>query len=435
MRLFLHLALLLGWLPALAGGSLLTSVQSSYHATGNFAILVLRFDGPFTHHIQETEDGQSVLLKLVQCQAAADAPAQLSSLNNALVDQAQLETAAEMLTVRLRFRAPMKLKVSRTQNPYSLILDVAPLTKSLAPTGRKNVATSPKSPGKKAALTPAKPKPKESQPAVKTYADWLSGGKNMLAQKQEREALETFQQATRQFPDSAEAHYWLGLLLRKWGQPEAAIEHFQKAKTDSLFFIQASTELASIYHLLRLTAEEVAEWEGFFNALRRANPTWETIADDSLPEREPDVELVVGQEVEPPATLETSPPAPRTGIPTEWALLAIIILLFAVILFLFLKQRDLNRTIANLLQQDEEETVVRRKHKPDSTSPEPPAFQESRSDESGSREERHTTEMAREVLGLYRAGISIPAIAERLKMGQDEVRLILNLVKEESSKA
>lgn len=421
-------------LAVAAQGAKLTSAQSSYHAYGNFAILVLRFDGPIDREVQPTEGGAGAVVTIANCDLTPKAAGDLAAARNLLLMSAQTQTGGQGLELHLKFAGAMKLRVSDTDEPRSVVLDFAPVESPHAKADDEPLTLDGKP------LEPIKKYRKaasEEPPATGSLEYYIAKGKLALAANKENAALDNFEKALRLAPNSPEVHYLLGLLQRKWGHPEAAIPHLQKAKADSGFLPLAAGELASIYHQLGRTSEEEVEWETFFAAMKKMRDL-----PDSLPDEDSALEALHPDSVEKPAAAVVPPPADsvrlasvvkpeKPGMIMPYLLYAALALLTIVIAMLYVRQKELQRTIQILIEKDDEPPH----HAPPPPAPVPmpapamPAIERPRP--AAPSQPRGAEETAREVLGLYKAGMSIQGIAERLGIGQDEVKLILNLQREE----
>ncbi len=404
-------------------GGELTGVQSSHHPAEQFSIIVLRFDEKLAYHIRQTGNGSGAEITIADCRVSPGVLSQIRSMRDALLKSAAAEAESNLVFLDLKFHRAVKIVARTTEKPFSLILDIAP-----APaTGTGTVPATTTDREKPSSTPPKNSQAKESKPippaaeAKATVApssgNDLENGKQLLAAKREKEAYDAFRRALRVNPKLSEAHYLLGLLARKGGQYDEAISHLQAAKTDSVYTRQALTELASIYRQLGRSTDEIEQWEEFFAASRK-NQRMSPAADEISA---PPTDTALGKPSQKPE--EKSP-----GFLLYFLLFVVVMLICAVAL-LYYKQRELNRTIAALLENEDEPESAPKERPP--AEPAPP----SQEDKEIAEQTRKAEETAREVQSLYDAGMSIPAIAEKLNMGQDEVRLILNLMREEKSKA
>ena len=73
----------------------------------------------------------------------------------------------------------------------------------------------------------------------------INGGVNHYHQRNWNSAVSQFQQALKKNPNSAVAHYNLGLTLKQMGQQNKAVQHFKKASQfgRSNLFIQNSSDV------------------------------------------------------------------------------------------------------------------------------------------------------------------------------------------------
>jgi len=373
LKSLLTCLLILGLLPTAVCGSQLLTAQSSYHQKGNFAILVLHFDERTAYQLQVGDGGLSAQITLSNCRADVQAAAELTALKNALIRKVQMQEREQALVISLQFSAAAKLVLRETEDPYSLILDMTQIGKSKQQ-DRKSISP----PATK--VTPAPKKTPIQAPPPK------SKERNRLAEAQEKPAQT---------------------------QPPEALK---------------AQKMASVYHQLGNKEAEVQQWESFFEAYKGSRTPLDSFPDALIFERgatSKDLEgIKSGATVEPAVRA----PAKRSSLAVELLLGAIIAALGVVVLVMYLRQRELNRAIKALLESTEEPSPRRSAEAPEDRSGRPGM-------ESGKTSEvsRPAEETAREVLALFQTGISIPAIAEKLNMGQDEVRLVLNLAREEKA--
>lgn len=407
-------------LTATAFAGELTGVQSSHHPAERFSIIVLRFDGKPVYHIRQTMNGSGAEITIADCRVSPGVLTQIRSLKDALLKSASAEAESNLVFLDLHFQSPVKIVERTTEKPFSLILDIAPAFSAGAqPISTPDPGTPPSSPAKKRQTLESKPRVPAvvAEPApTPNSGNNLEDGKKWLAAKREKEAYDAFRRALQENPRLAEAHFLLGLLARKWGHYDEAINHFQEAKTDSPYTRQALTELASIYRQLGRSSDEIEQWEEFFAASQKNQPT--TATEENIP----------ADSHESSAVKPLEKPAKQGSSPLLYFLILIVVILICAVALLYHKQQELHRTIAALLETGEESESVGKEHP--TADPAPPPSEE----ENTTEQTRKAEETAREVQSLYDAGMSIPAIAEKLNMGQDEVRLILNLMREEKSK-
>ena len=203
---------------------------------------------------------------------------------------------------------------------------------------------------------------------------------------------------------------------------DTSLEH------ESLSDADLTRQLAVFFDQMGDSAAEAQQWEAFFSTL------W---GEDSLQMAESSAqpESLGHETITLPGSREaagqeevTMPLSERKRFPFEVLLFGMIVIIGAVTVVLYLKQREMNRAIKTLLDDHS--------HDESSGPPEVPPRIERNSPlkpeplgESG----RPSDDTAHEVLALYRTGMAIPAIAEKMQMGQDEIRLILNLAREEKT--
>ena len=197
---------------------------------------------------------------------------------------------------------------------------------------------------------------------------------------------------------------------------------------ESLSEADLARQLAVFFDQMGDSAAEAQQWEAFFRTL------W---GEDSLltatPSTQP--ESLEHETITVPGSREaagqeevTMPLRERKPFPFEELLCGLMVIIGAVTVVLYLKQREMNRAVKALLEEHlhgkspEPPAALQRLERNSTVKPEPLG-------ESG----RPSDDTAREVLALYRTGMAIPAIAEKMQMGQDEIRLILNLAREENT--
>lgn len=199
-------------------------------------------------------------------------------------------------------------------------------------------------------------------------------------------------------------------------------------ESESLSEADLARQLAVLFDQLGDSAAEAQQWEAFFRIL------W---GEDSLltaaPSAQP--ESLEQETITAPGGREATgqeglamPPRERQRFPFEVLLFGLMVIIGAVTVVLYLKQREMNRAVKALLEEHLH-----------AEPPEPPAAPPRLDRNSPLKPEplgesgRPSDDTAREVLALYRTGMAIPAIAEKMQMGQDEIRLILNLAREEKT--
>jgi len=197
---------------------------------------------------------------------------------------------------------------------------------------------------------------------------------------------------------------------------------------ESLSEADLARQLAVFFDQMGDSAAEAQQWEAFFRTL------W---GEDSLLMAAPFAppESLQQKTILIPGKQETAgqeglaiPPHERKPFPFEVLLCGLMVIIGAVTVVLYLKQREMNRAVKALLEEHLH-----------GESPEPPAAPPRLERNAPLKPEplgesaRPSDDTAREVLALYRTGMAIPAIAEKMQMGQDEIRLILNLAREEKT--
>jgi hypothetical protein len=380
LRLMIAGPVLLPWMAGASGASQLLSTHSSYHQKDKFAILVLRFDAKTEYRFAEQANGLTGTITLMNCSIETQATADLIAVKNPLIKKIDTQKAGRDLNIALQFGQAAKLKLRQTENPFSLIVDIAPTP--------KNAKESPK-----VSPAPSKEKAAPKKTPTKETKSKPSKNRNRLAEVTP-------------------------------APPMPINEEADKARQMAVYYDQTGD-----------TAGEVKQWETFLHALFGA---------DSAAQVTPPIDLAKGSPEKSVLTEPSRAEAPVGGaarpspwrLPLEFALCLAILTLGIISLMLYLRQRELNRAIQALLSgMPEEEKKPFRGGRPAAADRNPEVAPETiqKTSSVSAASERPSEDTAREVLGLYRTGMAIPAIAEKMRMGQDEIRLILNLAREEKT--
>lgn len=400
------------------------SISASKHTEGNFSILALHFDREVPYTVREMEGGSEMRLSLPNSRTDGEVAAELSALRNAFINSVRLRADKEALVLDFKFTRPMKPVVWETRNPFSLVLDISPAEKTRTESGSRTAAPEKSSSNDKPVFVPAGARASASK-------------KESRKQKSSGEISPQLQgksEAARKNPGSPEAHFQRGLTLRHQDQFVEALEQFQQARKDPSLFIKSTTEIAAIYRQLGRSGDEIAEWEELFRALKaegyRPKATSKT-------EARWKPEEVLTEEHQPSAEQK-----PASGIGAgvlPYIFCAVVVLLLGIIAWLYRARNELQRMITALTEGEdsaETEPAVEPEVESASEEPPPPPPQEKTEDQEPPPEveeepARPAEETAQEVFSLSEQGLSVQEIAEKLSLGQDEVRLILNLQREE----
>lgn len=422
---------------AVFGGSL-TSISGSVDSPGDFSILALHFDQPVPYTVRELNQGRALRLTITGGQLDDGISRQLNELQNRFVRDVQVTQSEKTLVLTFHFTDRMKPVVWETHNPFSLVFDVSAVHTPSKSSASKAVSTSPVPQHQKESSPPVASKPKGSQPAGKHKSST---------------------------PITPADHYREGLALRRQGHLEQALEHFQKARLDPDLCAEATAEIAEVSHQLGRTEEEIAAWERLFYELRISGYSPET--------GQQPADKTVSADLAGTVTKDSS--QPKSSL---WSRLILYMLLLAVAALSYVTFR-LYRTIkamrvqliinepseakdAEITKEEEVEELGDTANQtpiteeipqpkseddaaPEPEEPTPPPEPESKTqgrtpvkipwgeeaDQSAEDTSSKTSEeTAEEVHSLSEQGFSIQEIAEKLGLGQDEVRLILNLQRE-----
>ncbi len=463
MRFFTLILCIALVVPVVADGARLTSVSGSQETRDDFSILALHFDKTVPYTVDELDGGRAMRLNLPDCQADPEAQRRLENFTNRFIRSAELKPKAGGLEIRFNFTRAMKAVVWETNDPFSLVFDFSPASETQVTSKPRTSAASASEPvaAVKQSALEAKTTPESSTSPVRTNPPETQAPTRRAEPQPRREADET--QCI--VPITPEEHYYEALKLRARGDLQGALSHLEKARLDPGLFARATVEIAGVYHELGRRDAEIAAWERLFAELRSmglTSPAQEKIwsPTPTFEDAEATDSGIEGESTE-------------TG--SKWATILIWLLTAAVIGMGFVIFR-LYKTIKALQfqmiinapspeedkpgadteeEEEEEETLlgepgkpseseaetVRRLQKDPEPAEETSQDEEEEDDTSGEsswdemdEEEkkalRSSEETAAEVHALSEQGFSIQEIAEKMKLGQDEVRLILNLQRE-----
>ncbi|MCX6640523.1 MAG: hypothetical protein NTW14_08600 [bacterium] len=440
-------------LPLTAWSARITSVDCSAHPKNNFAILVLHFDQETAYQVNELEGGTAVRFSASDCDVDPAAAAKLSGISNELIKTVTLGQASGALTLNMNFSGAANVRVREAKDPFSLILDI-----SLSKAGAKAPVKKPAEEGTKAkkpvenqqALENRKPKPELPAKAQSTEPEKRRTTRSPAGEDSADDTL------------SPQGHFDRGVALSRSGQFDTALEHLQKARQDSDLFSKATAEIASIYRSQGRTADAINEWEKFFSTVDKQGLA-EKIYSESAPALQNAPQIVKydtpASQLNPQAaqsekTTSGLPPIEQShdGHLWEYFLYLVIAIITTAVYLLHRSNRSLHRKILILLQggeDDEPETrEVKSRRRPveddvpealmpvrppdflvEDENPEPPPPARP---ELVEEEPEPVTDTVQEVYNLTMQGLSIQEVAERMGLGQDEVRLIMNLQRDES---
>jgi hypothetical protein len=248
---------------------------------------------------------------------------------------------------------------------------------------------------------------------------------------------------------TAEAHFYRGLSLHGEGHLELALQHFQVARRDPRLFAKATAEMANVYHQLGRVEDEVAAWEELFAKVRETGYQFiEEGENGRIPpgtfDAQSEVHLDPGGE---------SLASKGVNSLMLYPFMGVVVILMGAVFMLFKKMAQLRRVVSGYSyvlnskkakpepiekQPAPEPDLPSETPKPEAAEPsdETPAVEEKVSmNDTKEEPARPAEETAMEVISLSEQGYSIQEIAEKLGLGQDEVRLILNLQREEKAAA
>ena len=185
-------------------------------------------------------------------------------------------------------------------------------------------------------------------------------------------------------------------------------------------------QLAVFFDQMGDSAGETQQWETFFRTVLGGDSV---LAGLTPEESEAPEKIATSASPEIAGEKDVTPPPQGGGrFPFEVLLSGLILVLGAITAVLYLRQRELNRAIKALLQDQGQGALVEPPEMPTK-----PGRVPDKGSEPVGNAGRASDDTAREVLALYRTGMAIPAIAEKMQMGQDEIRLILNLARDEKA--
>jgi len=422
-------------LPVAAWCGRLTSISASKNTNDGFSIVALHFDEVVPYTVRELDGGQKLQLSIPNCRADQQASENLSVLKNALIKDVNTSDESHNLVLEFRFTGRMKSNVWETRNPFSLVLDISPDVKVENKAG-SNAITQNQSghTNKKPVFRPAGARAARDQE------------KNQ-SEGSQKESSNKRTSGTSNKVKSAEAtpavHFQKGLTLKAQGRYEPALEQFKEARKDSSLYAKCTIEIAGLYHQLGRSGDEISEWEALFDFMKERGYTPAMIGS-----RLGGAAGHLGYGTLPPEDRALSPATAektrRTGA-GQYLLYSIIAALVLVVIWLFWTVRKLQTTLFYLSierdspEEEELEKTGEPEEEPQKESasddlhepPEETASTDVSRGESETEPSKASEETALEIISFSEQGLSIPEIAEKLGMGQDEVKLILNLQREE----
>lgn len=420
-------------LPLGAWGGNLTSFNVSKNESRNFSIMALHFDREVVYNVEQSSGGRALQLTLQNCQLDPKTAEELASHKGGLIRDVELKVKNNALVVDIQFSTTVNSVVWETRNPYSLILDISSV-------GAKKQSG--------AISTAVKKSPVEKQKTSKVAAAKPSPSKSSEIGKKEEKPVQKPQQrpdtappkSEKVIPESASSpqeHFLKGSMLRHEGKYKEALEHFQQARKDPDLFARSTAEIANIYRQLGKDGEEIAEWEKLFAVVHEENLSRRAQLSELTASSHADQEFEGRQDE------SQERPLLRVGGFLAFALIWAVILLLGGTAWLFFTVRKLqkNLRVVGSPVSPPKETVPLPETKPDPdsermTKPKEAAAEAVQPDspepKSAAETSFATEKFAQEVFSLSEQGLSIQEIAEKLGLGQDEVRLILNLQREEA---
>jgi len=468
--------LLIFLIPLTAFAGRLQSVSGAEKAKDDYAILALHFDRVVPYSVQEDDTGRNLHLTIPDTYIEAPAERELSKLRNKLIRNVHITNVGGKLELEFEFSRPMQSLVWETRNPFSLVLDISKSQTVSQPTTipDKELATAKQS--EKSSVQKQSDSSRNS--SLKTVKNDNSKANQNVAQHMADTASKSIHTGSippvspsEQGQLSPQAHFLQALECKTDGNYGQALDHLQKASEEPSLYVKATTEMASIYRMLGWQEEEIAAWERLFTALQVQGLTKDETTNSRFRAdySNSDSELR--------ASSSSSPDHSRLSTVLTVLLTILIIGLGALAFFLYKQMTLLNFKLAlnesikterhsEAPPQKTPEPVKQKIPEPEDEveiEPEPQPETEDESDlefeeeieedldlesiqsteekvpwggdnleEGVPEEERSSEDTATEVYALSEQGFTIQEIAEKLGLGQDEVRLILNLQREDS---
>jgi hypothetical protein len=441
LKLLLFIALLI---PLSAFAGRLMSISGSEKTRESYTILALHFDKRVPYTVQELDGGTKLKLTIPGGDVDQAALKELRALKNDLITSTSVFPTENGLILEFSFKGEVRPNVWETRNPFSLVLDISVLEKpkaSLKPKSTSTITATPKQQQRK--FVPAGAQSRRTNKEVEQHT---AKQPSSTAAHQEKSGQSEKKSASNAADLTAETHFYKGLSLHRDGQLVKALGHFREARKDPHLFAKATAEIANIYHQLGRSEDEVAAWEEVFAKVRE---TGHQFLDEQGSEIIP-LEAYEGSDHQAGDHLDSdSGEAVSSGVSPFilYPLIAVIMLMMGAVFMLYKKVAQLRLIVGGhgtIPEPAEEKPMPEPELPPEIPEPEPAteSTEEVPIEEEavpwGDAEEessRPAEETAMEVISLSEQGFSIQEIAEKLGLGQDEVRLILNLQREEKAAA
>jgi tetratricopeptide (TPR) repeat protein len=426
-------------LPLVVQGGQLTSFNVSKKGNRNYAILALHFDREVQYDLVELNGGNALQLTLRGCQLDPLAAEELASHRGGYIRNVGLSVRNEEAVLDFQFTTALKSVIWETRDPYTLILDLSPVAKAQPksenpPPSIKKVTRAEE---RKTGGTATKTAPRKSEVIEKKAEQQI----NPPPQPKNKNSANT-ELAVDSGSMSPQEHFLKGSLLRHEGKYSEALHHFEQARRDPDLFARCTAEIANIHRQLGQDQNEIAEWEKLFGVLHEENRARSEQIGELMAAQ------AAGGEEETRGILKDSQWSSLLGGGMlTLALTGFVLLLLGATIRLHFTVRNLQKSqkpkekpVSAPLEAErvtepevEPQPVVeaRPEEQPAPVETAAPAEEEF-ADEEPTEISQSTEKTAQEVFSLSEQGLSIQEIAEKLGLGQDEVRLILNLQREEA---
>ncbi|TKJ42252.1 hypothetical protein CEE37_00820 [candidate division LCP-89 bacterium B3_LCP] len=468
LRYFVFPLVVLLLLPQVSLSGRLMSFDLSKNSNKDYSILSLHFDKVVSYTVTELDRGERLRLTLPGCQVEPLAAEEIVDIKGKLITGVKLHAQHDALVFDFHFSGRMKPVVLESRDPFSLILDIS--HDKSAPAVNKKPKNVPQQTVQRKEKIPQNPKSKPVTPTLRkeqkqSVSSEQKSTKSSVVKKKRPPAPVSI------IPSSPQGNFLEGSYLRQQGYLSEALEHFEQARRDPDMRILAIAEIASIYHQLGKRKEEVAAWEELFHILKVK------YSGEAFTTHSGHTGVATGSRLWTDGHQQSGGQAQqenRSGNTLAVIAFGLVILLSGGMVWFFLKLRRLE-WLASLRSLDEEiseektetepkpEPEPKSEPKPQDTAesgesdrgekpeeeevpenePETPEVESVQAEEKAEEEVKEeeeeenvvhqpTEKTAQEVFTLSEQGLSIQEIAEKLGLGQDEVRLILNLQREEN---
>ena len=275
---------------------LLTTLPFSAYATADlqrirvglhadFIRIVFDFNRPVVYHLDHQTDKMMLYVEMVDCKAPSITDGFQTISQNPIINSMFVKTLNDnKLLVRLESKADFSYRIDELENPWRLVVDILsskPTHKPIRPSGRTN-------------------------PYYR--------GLDLLKQQRIDEAIEAFEEASRDNRYYSLAYFQLGQIYHDRGDVVKALENFEKVTSRSSVWDEAQR------NILRIQAQVMALAE---NELSKAAPA------DSIPAQAKPVDTMNSPATRP--AIEPGTAAPQQSLAKILLIaLALNSLLFAV---------------------------------------------------------------------------------------------------------